>query len=455
MNDSRRHAIVLGAGMAGLLAARVLTGHFQRVTVVERDHLPSDPVFRAGVPQSRHVHALWSRGIAIVESLFPGIEEQLRAAGAPVLSVPADMLWLTPTGWRRRFPSTRMLTCSRELLEWSVRDRLARAKGVEVLSGHEGVGLITDSTGLRITGVEIRQRGQKDSSSQLLADLVIDANGRSSRTVDWLRALGCPTVPQDHVDPFLGYASRSFAIPSTFSADWKAVFLQGAPQENARSGVLFPQEGGRWIVSLFGRGNDLPPTDEDGFLNFAASLRSPVLHEAIEKAEPLTPVTSYRHTVNRRLRYEQLRGLPRRLVVLGDAACAFNPIYGHGMSVAAISAAAMDSALRTDESLDEVTHRLQKQIAKEASGAWLIATGEDSRYHTTQGPRVNIPAKIVNRYLGRVASASNVDEQVCSALMDVMVLNAPPTSLFRPTVMLRSAANRSVPSSAYPYSEEQ
>jgi flavin-dependent dehydrogenase len=420
----RDRAVVIGGSLAGLLAARILTEHFDRVTLIERDRFPADPLFRSGVPQARHLHVLWTRGLEIAEGLFPGLEKELIAAGAEEIRVPADVLWLTAAGWRTRFDVTRLLTFGRPLLDWAVRSRLG---GVEILDGHEVTGLVP--RGRDVAGVELRGGGD------LRADLVVDATGRGSRTPSWLGAFGYPAPPQTRVDPLLGYASRQYAIPPGFDPGWKALYLQADPPATRRTGGLFPQEGGRWLVSLSGAGRDYGPTDEDAFLEFAKGLRSPVLYEAIRDAEPLTPISGFRHTANHRRHYERMPAWPKGLIVTGDAACSFNPIYGQGMSVAALSALALDQCLR--EAGREVERRFQRRAARCAAGAWLVATGEDLRYRETDAAPAGLRTRLINAYVDRVVAAANVDRHVCARLLDVLSLTSAPTTLFAPSVLAR------------------
>ena len=434
---NRDHAVVIGGSLSGLLAARVLTGHFDRVTLVERDRFPAGAAFRPGTSQSRHLHVLWTHGLELMEELFPGLERMLLDAGAAEIGVPADVLWLTSAGWRNRFDVTRLLTFSRPLLDWAVRTRLTEdaASGpatLDLLEDNEVVGLIP--TGTDVAGVELR------TGEPIAADLVVDATGRGSRAPAWLAGLGYPEPPETRVDPLLGYASRFYAIPPGFDPDWKALYLQADPPATRRTGGLFPQEGGRWICSLSGAGRDYGPTGEAAFLDFAKGLRDPVLYEAIRHAEPLSPITGYRRTANHRRHYERLPAWPRGFVVMGDAVCSFNPIYGQGMSVAAISAVALDRCLR--EAADDMERRVQRRVARSGAGAWLIATGEDLRYRETEAAPTRLSTRLINAYVDRVVATANVDRRVCASLLDVLALSSAPASLFAPAVLARVTASR-------------
>ncbi len=439
-------AVVVGGGMAGLLAARVLADHAGRVTLLDRDRFPASPAFRRGVPQSRHVHALLVRGLEVLEALFPGLEADLIDAGAPIIPSPRDLLWLSAAGWCRRFPPRlRLLSCSRELLEWHVRRRVAALGNVRLLDGREAVGLLPSPDGTAVTGVRLRERGGRDGDpvpdQTISATIVVDASGRASRAPEWLAELGYSPPPETTVDAFLGYASRAYAIPPGFAADWRGVYLQAKPPATARAGVLLPVEGGRWLVGLVGAGGDHPPTDEDGFLAFARSLRSPVLFEAIRGAEPLSAVHGNRQTANRRRRYERLVHSPEGFVVVGDAACTFNPVYGQGMTVAALAARALAEGLdqqrrrRQDGNLAGFAHRVQRRVATSSATAWLMATGEDLRYPETAGARPGVPTRLLQRYADGVLRAAMEDRRANAAFLDVLNLLAPPAALFRPGVL--------------------
>jgi 2-polyprenyl-6-methoxyphenol hydroxylase-like FAD-dependent oxidoreductase len=449
----RGRAVVVGGGMAGLLAARVLAGHFEQVTVVDRDRFGDRPGFRPGVPQSRHLHVLLGRGLECLEQLFPGIEADLVAAGAPVVEG-SESLWLNSAGWSRRYRSPiRLLGASRELVEWQVRSRVAALDNVRTLEGHEVVGLLTDGHRAAVDGVRLRPRNRPaepaDPGTEVAAGLVVDASGRSSRAPQWLAALGYPAPSETSINPLLGYASRRYEIPAGFVADWRMLVINAKPPGNARSGALVPIEGGRWMVALVGAGRDYPPTDDRGFLDFARGLRSPLLYETIRDARPVSPIYGFRNTDNRRRHFERLRRWPERLVVIGDASCTFNPIYGQGMTVTAMTAVALDRLLaerrpRSGAAAD-LGRRLQRQVARTNAGAWTMATTEDLRYPWTEGARLDLPTRVMHRYADRLLEVANGNPEVNAAFVNVLNLRHPPTSLFRPRVLLPVLARRRSP----------
>ncbi|MFI1801861.1 FAD-dependent oxidoreductase [Streptomyces sp. NPDC020379] len=430
------HAIVIGGGVAGMLAAKVLTDHFERVTLLERDRLPAEPVFRPGTPQACHLHLFWNHGLEIADGLFPGLKQNLIANGAPELRMPRDALWLTSAGWRRRFDITGLISFSRSLLDWTLREHALSTERIEILEGAEVTGLTASPSGHAVTGVNYRERGS--GTRTLSADLVVDAGGHTSHAPEWLAELGRPLPHETTIDPLLGYASRYYAVPDGWHADWKALYIQADPPGSKRAGALFPQEGNRWICTLAGAGRDYPPISDEGFLEFAEGLRHPVLHDTIKNAEPLTPVKSFRRTANRWRHYERIRGWPQGFASIGDATCTFNPLYGQGMTAAALSVLELDRMLRQARS----TLWFQKRLKRILAGAWLIATSEDRRYPTTLGPPVRTHTKIMNAYVDRTVLTANDDPGVCGDLLDALALKRRPACLLRPAVVTRILANQ-------------
>lgn len=448
-NKSRgdRRAVVIGGGIAGLLAARVLAEHFGQVTVIERDRPPSGPEFRPGVPQARHVHALFVRGRILLERLFPGFGADLAAAGAERLEWPADILWYGPFGWGGRTRAGLVTYSSgRELLEWLVRRRLECDARVTFMSGYQVAELRADRHG-DVNGVAAVPHGGRESSGAapvvVRADLVVDASGRDSRAPRWLQALGYEPPAETVVNSFLGYASRYYHRPPGEPRPWKVAIVQRARPRGTRSGVLAPLEGDRWILTLAGAARDYPPNDEEGFLRFARDLPHPILYDVAKELTPVSPIWAFRRTENRLRHYDRLTRRPERFVVLGDAACAFNPTYGQGMTVAAMHAATLHRSLRAqraanpDGSLQGFAGRFQRDLANDLRVPWLMATGEDFRHPATEGPRPGPSSRVSHWYLDRVIERANSDVVVHHAFLEVVHLLKPPRILFRPDMLVR------------------
>ena len=277
----RRHAVVVGGSLAGMLAARVLSDHFAAVTLIERDQFPETPAARKGLPQGRHVHGLLGRGREVLERFFPGLTEELVQAGAELIDATRDVAWMNAYGWYVRFPGDlRLLACSRDLIDWGVRGRVAAIPNVRIRQGIDVAGLIRkpgDRGGVAGVRLRIRSAGHEAdrSKEELAADLVVVADGRSSRLPDWLTALGYEPPQETVVNSHQGYASRLYRPAKGSKADWKALYIQQAPPADPRGGLVTAVEGGLWLVSLVGGDREWPPTDEGGFLAFARSLREP------------------------------------------------------------------------------------------------------------------------------------------------------------------------------------
>ena len=311
--------------------------------------------------------------------------------------------------------------------------------GIEVLEGRTVERLLPGWDGDRVSGVGLRDAdGQAGKSAALRADLVVDATGRRSRLPEWLAQLGFTRPAETRVDVSSSYASRIYRRPAGFR-DWKGVFLQAKPPTTRRMAAMFEVEDDRLQVTVQGAGGDHPPRDEVGFLDFTRSLRSPVIYDAIRDAEPLTPIFGFANTANRLRHVEQMGRWPDRLLAVGDSVCALNPVYGQGVSVAAVTAVRLDRALaaRGDRSLDGFAPAFRRDVAAAGRGAWMIATGEDLRYPTT-GATANTMLRAQHRYLDRVMAAATTDEAAMAAMTDALFLLTRPESLFKPSVMWRA-----------------
>jgi 2-polyprenyl-6-methoxyphenol hydroxylase-like FAD-dependent oxidoreductase len=443
----RRHAVVVGGSLAGMLAARVLAEHFDRVTLLERDRLPEAPVARKGLPQGRHAHALLERGRRALERFLPGLTGELVRAGAEPLDFTRDVAWLGPCGWYARFAGDLLLlAATRGLIDWAVRRRVAALPNVCIHQGADVAGLVCGwRDPARVAGVRLRSHPADDDGSPggltTVADLVVVADGRNSRLPEWLAALGYEPPAETVVNSFQGYASRLYRPPAGFVPAWKALYIQQAPPGDPRGGLLSPVEGGRWLVSLIGGDGDYPPTDEAGFLAFARSLRSPALYEAIAGAEPLTPIAGQRATENRLRHYDRLGQFPDGVVAVGDAACAFNPVYGQGMSAAALGAEVLDGWLREGSSHGAPGRGrvFQRRLARATAAAWRLSAGADYGFRTTLGPPQGRVARLTGGYLAGVMGAATRRPWVRRRLAEVLHLLRPPAALFGPGVLAHVA----------------
>ncbi|MFB2977395.1 NAD(P)/FAD-dependent oxidoreductase [Microseira sp. BLCC-F43] len=437
------HALVIGGSIGGLLAGRVLANHFQQVTIIERDIYPDAPVPRKGVPQSQHLHALLTRGQMILEELFPGLKDELIAAGAPLLEVGSDSAWYSRFGWAVRFNSgIKIIALSRGLLDFCVHRRMNGIPNLRFLLGATVTKLLANGDNTGIAGVSVRWRNPSDGSireEQLLADLVVDASGKTSKAPEWLKELGYIPPKETVVNPFVGYASRIYRRPENFQADWQSLFVQSAPPEGTRGGVLFPIEGDRWIAGMGGINRDYPPTDEAGFLEFVRSLPTPAIYEAIKEAEPLTPIYGYRDTENRLRHYDSLPRYPENFLVVGHAACAFNPVYGQGITVAALEAQTLDKCLHqhSNRNFKGFARQVQKQLATVHAVPWMAATSEDYRSPGTEGGKPDFFTQLMHRYMDGILQLAMNNTDVYRRFLEVMHMLKPSTALFHPRIFIQ------------------
>jgi 2-polyprenyl-6-methoxyphenol hydroxylase-like FAD-dependent oxidoreductase len=427
-------AVVLGASLAGLLAARVLADAYTQVTVIDRDELPEASTHRRGVPHGRHAHALLTGGQQALEDLFPGLTAELITHGVPVGDLLANGRWyLSGHRLRQAHSGLVALSPSRPFLEGHVRARVRALPNVALLDSCDIVGLAATPDGRRVTGVRVLRRADGSAEELVGADLVVDATGRGSRSPVWLEALGYERPETEQVRIGLGYTTRTYRLPpDTLGGDLGVV--QAATPQHPRSGVLVLLEGDRWMVTLGGRLGDHPPTDPDGFLEFARSLRFPDICQAIRDGEPLDDPVAFRFPASVRHRYERLDRFPEGLLVMGDAVCSFNPVYGQGMSVAALEALILRRYLQ--RGTRPQPRRVFRDLARVVDVPWEIAVGGDLIFPGVQGRRT-LKARLVNAYLARLHGAAAHDATLASAFLRVAGLVAPPQSLLRPGIAVR------------------
>lgn len=429
------HAIVIGGSMAGMLAARILADHFERVTILDRDALPDSPEPRKGAPQTAHVHILLRRGLLIMRQLFPQLDADLTQAGALTVNWTRDLVTFTPAGWNPRFDSeftTR--TLSRGLLEQLTRRRVAAIKNITIEPRCEALELVSTEDGSAITGLKVHYRDQLETDvNTLTADLVVDASGRSSHGPEWVSALGYARPQETVINAHIGYATRVYRRPANFTADWKTMMVRTRPPYGLRGGVIYPIENDLWMVNLGGAGAERPPIEDAFFLEFTKTLIHPAFYQAIKDAEPVTPSQTYQRTENRLRHFERLTRWPERFVMLGDAACAFNPIYGQGMTVAALEAQVLDRWLRANRSSLE----FQKQIMRVVRDPWLLATNEDARLAGADGTPPGRFDRLQQSYADEFVWLACRDPQALSTFMAITHLIAPATAMLRPSLALK------------------
>ncbi|MGW7103740.1 FAD-dependent oxidoreductase [Streptomyces sp. NPDC054838] len=438
--SSAARVVVLGGGLAGTLAAAALAPRVREVLVLEHDAvLPGTPSPRPRLPQADHAHMLWAGGADAMEELLPGVTDEWLAAGAHRIPVPNGMVSFSPAGWyRRSWPETHYLIgASRNLIDWAVRRRVLQLPNVRVRTGAKVCGLEGDAA--RVVGVVLRDaQGERHV---VAADLVVDATGRGSRSTQWLREIGGPKVRETVVDAGVRYASRRYRAPEGAEAGWPVIHIPADPRQG-RPGLfatIISIENGQWHVSLSGTRGGEPSAGEDLFEEFARRVRHPLVAELLSRAEPASGVSLFTRTANRRRHFEQAK-LPGGFIVLGDAATSLNPLYGHGMSAAALGALALrDLTRRTSVLSPGFGAKAQRAITRPAAAAWLLAVGQDRFYPGAVGRKPTLVDRLAARYVHRLNHTAIGNGLVVRRLTDVMTMRRPAHILGLPDVLLAAA----------------
>ena len=426
-SQNRKHAIVIGGSMAGLLATRVLADHFKQVTLVERDAFPPEGEHRRGVPQGRHTHGLLAGGKQVVEQLFPGISQELIDGGAVKGDLANDSRWFVEGACLCKFTcGLGGLLLSRPYLEGRVRHHLLRLPNVRVREGCDVERLATSQDQQRVTGIQA-------AGEILAADLVVDATGRGSHSPLWLEAMGYTKPREERVEIALGYTTRLFRR-SLNDLDGDGAAVIPPTPETKRAGVMLAQEGDRWTVTLVSYFGNYAPTDLEGFIEFARNLPAPFIYDVIRHAEPISEPASARFPASVRRRYEKLDRFPDGYLVFGDAISSFNPMYGQGMSVAALEAMALHETLV--EGAADLARRFFRRAAKIVDTPWDIVVGGDLRIPETIGPR-NAGVKLINWYMSRLHRAAHHDPVTALAFHKVGNLLASPETVMHPRIVAR------------------
>lgn len=436
-------AVVLGGSVAGLCAAGVLAKHFGRVIVLERDELPPGAEHRRGVPQSKHPHFLLNSGRRAIGEIFPGFEKALIAAGGMHLMPSLDAAYCENDGWAaRKSSSMTMVYSSRLLIERTLRDKVRELPAIEIREGTTVTGLRSSGAGTeqgRVEGVEF---AGPDGDGYLDADLVIDALGRGSSVIDWLRKAGWAAPPEKTLDAKVTYTSRWYDLPPAAERPaewwWKHLVITPTqdtgphPDEHEFLSNFFPIEGERAIVCMGSWGIDMPRTAED-FEAAADRVRAAVFGQATRRCTPTSEVHLTRSTGNKWRRYDLLETPPAGLVPVGDSICAFNPFYAQGMSSAARSALLLDQMLAAAPEPGQRDIGFYREFfarqKKSLDVPWMLAMARDQAYDFATGTERAAAwrRKLANRFswpvFNAITAASREDDYVEQTFAQVFNLD--------------------------------
>jgi 2-polyprenyl-6-methoxyphenol hydroxylase-like FAD-dependent oxidoreductase len=433
------HAVVLGASMAGLVAARALAEFYETVTVVERDALSDNADCRRGVPQGRQIHGLLLRGAQALEELFPGILDELVAAGAPSMDYrDLSQLHFNMGGHvavqSGSIEGLRAYTPSRPFLESHVRRRTRAIPNIALLDNHDVVDVTSNTSRDRITGARIVNR-HSHSESGLSADLVVDATGRGSRTPAMLERLGYGRPAEDDVVIHLTYVSQLLRMPPEAMHECGCIV---APVPGRPTGMaILRYEHDTVMFAVFGMAGNDPPGGCSAMCAFAEQFAPAHLLAAVAAAEPLGETAQHRFPSSRWRRYDKAQPLPGGLLVVGDAVCSFNPIYGQGMTVAALEGLELRNCL--SRGTTDLPRRFFRATAKPIGQAWQLAAGGDLSLPEIQGTPP-LSTRLLNGYMDRLLTAAEYDTAAFAQFLKVAWLVDAPIRLLRPSMMWRAAS---------------
>ena len=380
MGRSGEHAVVIGASIAGMCAARVLSDFYDRVTVYERDELPDGPANRSAVPQGRHVHLLMARGAQELDTHFPGLLDDMVAAGVPILENRPDCIHFGAAGHvlgttRRLQDEFTAYVPSRPQLEWQIRRRAMAIANVDFVRA--GVAEPSfDAARQRVTGVLL------DTGEAIPADLVVDAAGRGTRLPVWLEQWGFDRPREDSVDVGIGYATHQLRIPDGLITE--KVVIAGASREQPRGIGMLYYEDGTWGLTTFGVARIEPPHDFAGMCALADEVVPPHIAAAIRQGEPIGEVAFHKYPTSRWRRYDKLDRFPAGILPFGDAVVSFNPTFGQGMTMSSLQAGHLRRALESPDT--DLAREFNEATAKSTYPVWTMNAIGDLILHRASGP---------------------------------------------------------------------
>lgn len=447
------HAIVIGGSIAGMAAARALCPFFDQVTIVERDEMPFTeerprevPLTRRGVAQGAHLHGLLYASRTTFDELYDAFTDEMLAVPVPFFDMCRHQALLLPEGWIARAPGDfRVTFATRWTTEWVVHKLTTRMPNISFAVG-QVVGLTTTSNGKQVTGV--RALGP-DGECTLDAELVVDASGRGSKAPKWIEELGYTPPIETTVRSFLGYATTYCHLPEdAWPGDLRSITAPPIPGFT-RGGSINPQEDGIVGVIAVGQARDYPPRDREGFTEFLRTGVTPVIHDMWVRAEQLCDIAITKTSTNQLRRWHELADRPQRFIALGDAYAAFNPVYGQGITTAALSAKALRDRLR-EHDLDKGVDLLQQELFDISSFPWATATMNDLAFEGTETENLDahMPMDAIE-YFAQVRRLATEDPYV-GGMMFRAIGTQDPNLLFQEPILTRVGARADQPDGPKP-----
>lgn len=433
-------AVVIGSSAGGMMAARVLADYFKKVIVLEKGSLPEKPSVRKEAPQGEHIHVVLGEGQDFLENMFPGILKEMESEGANVIDSSGDFSWFFQGSWRPRYKSgIKLLLSLRPHVDWHLRRRLlADCSNVTIQEGYTVEGYLPGEKKDHIKGVKLTDKNEK--SQEIEADLVVDCSGRNSKTPEWLETLGYQKPREKHIGINIAYTTRLYKRPADFNEDWKFFVIYPEIPRTWRAGFISSVQNDQWVVSLNGYFDDHAPTDDEGFMEFAKSLPRPEFYNHIKDLKPVSETKRYRLPTIRRRYYEKLSRFPDGLIVVGDANCVFNPIFGQGITAASLYSKVLNSKLEAlskkgSIELTGFSKAYQKSLPAALDLPWFLTNMIDLSYPQATGSRP-FGMRLITWILTRTLEAISRNPKLSQTFMDVLHLYKGLGALLNPAFSL-------------------
>jgi 2-polyprenyl-6-methoxyphenol hydroxylase-like FAD-dependent oxidoreductase len=406
-------AVVIGGSVAGLLAAGAAARHFDQVTVLERDKLEDAPVSRKGAPQGKQIHVLLPIGKRMIGEIVPTISDDLIAANCDEFNMCREVVRFTRAGWqvRAELEMANIVAFRRPLLEWLIRRRIAALENVEVRHA-TAAGLVGDR-GDVVTGVVLK------TGETLAADLVIDAGGRGTKAPRWLSNLGFDPPEEEEVRVYIGYATQFVRVPRRLFK-WGVKGISAGPWPGHEIGaVLLPADNGLHSLTALGVMKNYPPSNREAMLSFLEYASTPLIAEIARLSEPVSPVNVFHQPGNLLRHWERLDRRPGHFVATGDAVACFNPVYGQGMTAAALGATLLDKALSEPGATpDTVPAAFHESLSVGVGVAFRMAASGDALYHGAELRNFEPPTAEEVRLGKRLEQLATCDVEVAAAVLE-------------------------------------
>lgn len=434
----KEKAIIIGGGISGKLASRVLSEFFKEVLIIERDQEPEGPFPRKGAPQGEHLHALLHAGEYGLETLFPGITEKFYSSGAIKINSTKDLAWFHHGVWKLRYDGGFTTTLqTRPHLEWHIEQYIKKIPNVTTHYNQVVQNYLYNEEENRIVGVEIKD-GNTSAVKIEKADLIVDASGVSSLSTGWFNKRGVH-IPDEKVAIGLSYVSKLFRLPDSQDRDWTIKLVYPNPPHEKIGGTISKVEGNRYIVTLIGYHNEIKEKDglksENGFTNLAKKLPELDIYEEIKDATPLSVTSIYRVPNIIWRRFDKMQKFPNGLLLLGDTVCRIDPVFGQGMSIAVLEALELQKLFQDHhQTLNKITTNFHKKAAKIISPVWNMVITEDFRYPGTTGKKP-IGLFIQQWYAKNIFLLSSQNQEIYHSFIKVMNLVRPMTILMHPKII--------------------